>query len=401
MCPEEALTIERADYGYSVVGIMFLLTLVYICVRTIKRYNKERLAHFMELASRRMDSIRAKSIRGKRQEQLKNIKPQLDLIAGRLKALKLKHQERGDVESSNSILRKNAKESVQVHTDGAITFDASLLFDELDTSRDGVLSYTELNQILELDPVQLTEFIRRMNERERVSSSDSSTVSRRTFLRHFVNVLAESSNFRPSKEEAEYLFDEIAKQGTNRNGSVEPEKFYTSSLSTFLSDTQINNLLVRLRGHQAQAQAAPREGESDSAQFRRRSSARVLSERADGGLGRDNTSSRAIRRDTFVAHYPRLLMEIATNPDALPMLSARPGGGIGSVDLDMGVDITFEDLSLTVAVGDNSINVVDKVTGRLRAGTMVSTRMIDFVGDKTELDSHLTIPSPLLQTRQL
>jgi hypothetical protein len=63
-----------------------------------------------------------------------------------------------------------------------------LLF-ELDTSRDGILSYTELNQILELDPVQLTEFVRRMNEQGRVSPN-SSTVSRRTFVRHFVNVLA-------------------------------------------------------------------------------------------------------------------------------------------------------------------------------------------------------------------
>jgi Ca2+-binding EF-hand superfamily protein len=377
-CPEEALAFERAGWGYAVVFFMFFFPLVYIFVRAIKRYNKDRLAHFMELASRRMDSMRAKSIRGKRQEQLKNIKPQLDLIAGRLKALaneqdQLERKGSGDASEASNIIvsSKRLKESVQVHTDGTVTFDASLLFDELDTSRDGVLSYTELNQILELDPVQLTEFVRRMNERERASSNSSSTVSRRTFVRHFVNVLAESSNFRPSKEEAEDLFDEIAEQGTNRYGAVEPEKFYTSSLSTFLSDTQINNLLVRLRGHQA-AQPAR--------------STRTLLEGADGGC--DNTSrairresdntSRAIRRETFVKQYPRLLIEIATDPDALPMLSTRPGGGIAPADLDMGVDITFEDLSLTVAVGDFSVNVVDKVTGRLRAGTMVSTRMIDF-----------------------
>lgn len=349
----------------------------------------------MELASRRVNSMRAKSIRGKRQEQLKKIKPQLDLIAGRLKALANEHDQleskgsAGEVEVSNSIVRKSPKESVRVHSDGAITFDASLLFDELDTSRDGILSYTELNQILELDTVQLTEFVHRMNEREGLSPN-CRVVSRRTFVRHFVNVLAESSHFRPSKEEAEDLFNEIAEQGTNRYGAVEPEKFYTSSLSTFLSDTQINNLLVRLRGNQA--------GQQPSSQLRQRSLVRVLSERnADGG--RDNT--RAIRRDTFTAHYPRLLIEIAIDPDALPMLSTRLGGGIGSVDLDMGVDITFEDLSLTVAVGDFSVDVVDKVTGRLRAGTMVSTRMIDFVGDKIRFASHLTISYPLVPNRRL
>jgi hypothetical protein len=406
-CPEEALEFERAGYGYAVVALLFFFPLIYILVRVIKRYNKDRLAHFVELASRRMDSMRAKSIGRKKQEQLKNIKPQLDLIAGRLKVLaneqhdQLERKESaGEAKASNSIVRKKLKESVQVHTDGGITFDASLLFDELDTSRDGILSYTELNQILELDPVQLTEFVRRMNEREGVPPN-SSVVSRRTFVRHFVTVLVESSNFRPSKEEAEDLFDEIAKQGTNRYGAVEPEKFYTSSLSTFLSDTQINNLLVRLRGHQtaqpsSQLRRRPSDGVSSS-QLRRRSSAGVLSERAD--VGRDNT--RAIRRDTFVEQYPRLLMEIATDPDALPMLSTRLGGGIGSAKVDMGVDITFVDLSLTVAVGDFSVNVVDKVTGRLRAGTMVSTWMIGFVGDKIRFASHLMTPYLLVQNRQL
>lgn len=328
---------------------MLFFSFIYILVRVIKRYNKDRYDHLVELASRRMDSMRAQSIRGKRQKELQRIKPQLDLIAGRLRVLANEQDQPESVGSghtNSSFGGKKLKESVQVRTDGTITFDASLLFDELDTNSDGILSYTELNRILELDPVQLTEFVRRMNEREEMSFN-SSVVSRRTFLRHFVNVLAESSNFRPTKEEAAQLFDEIAKQGTNRYGAVEPDKFYTSSLSNFLSDTQINNLLVRLRGHQS----------------------------AVGG----SDESRAIRRYLFVAHYPQVLMEIAADPDAMPMLSTIREGGITSADLDMGVDITFEDLSLTVAVGNFSIDVVDKVTGRLRAGTMVSTRVIGLI----------------------
>jgi ABC-type dipeptide/oligopeptide/nickel transport system ATPase component len=37
-----------------------------------------------------------------------------------------------------------------------------------------------------------------------------------------------------------------------------------------------------------------------------------------------------------------------------------------------GVDISFEDLSLSIKVGDDVIDVVDKVTGRIRAKTMTA-----------------------------
>jgi hypothetical protein len=390
-CEEEALSLERDNYGYAVLSIMLFFPLLYILVRVIKRYQKDRYAHFLELASRRMDSMRAESHRGKKHERLKRIKPQLEIIAGRLRAkqqeqdfLESKGSGEGDTSNSIEIVNsKRPKESVHVDTDGAVTFDAKQLFDDLDTApTDGTLSYTELNAILELDHLQLIEFVRRMNKLEGVSPN-CSVVSRRTFLRHFVDVLAESSNFKPNKAEAERLFDEIAKQGTNKYGAVEPGKFYTSSLSNFLSDSQINNLLVRLRSRQS---AGPPDSHLDSV--------RGLS----GDGGRDK--NRAIRRDTFVAHYPELLMEIAIDPDQMPMLSTIRDGGTNS-ELPMGVDITFENLSLSISMGEFSINVVDKVTGRLRAGTMVSTWMVGFVGDKIGFASHLTIPCPLLQNRQL
>jgi Ca2+-binding EF-hand superfamily protein len=361
---------------------------LYILVKVVKRYQKDRYAHYLELASRRMDSMRLRSYSINKQEQLKRIKPQLDLIAGRLNKVVANQQDHTKSMESNGTSDSESgskRLSVHVYTGGAITFDAKLLFDELDTSRDGILSYTELNVILELDHVQLMEFVRRMNKLGGVSPS-CSVVSRRIFLRHFVCVLTESSNFRPSKEEAEQLFDEIAKQGTNKYGGVEPDKFYTSSISSFLSDTQINNLLFRLRMCQSES----------STEATRPDSVRSLTELADGGRNKN----KAIRRDVFVAQYPQLLMEIAIDPDPVPIYSMRSGGINPKLD-NMEVDITFEDLSLTVALGDNSINVVEKVTGRLRAGTMVSTRIIGFVGDKIGFASHLTISCPLVQNRQL
>jgi hypothetical protein len=177
----------------------------------------------------------------------------------------------------------------------------------------GFLIFTEVAS--RLDRVQLIEFVRRMNNLEGVSPS-CSVVSRRIFLRHFVNVLAESCNFRPTEDEAEDLFDEIAKQGTNKYGHVEPDKFYTSSLSNFLSDTQINNLLVRLRSRQAET----------SAESSRLDSVRALTELADGGRDKN----RAIRKDNFVAQYPQLLMEIAIDPDPVPMLSSMRSDSISA-----------------------------------------------------------------------
>jgi hypothetical protein len=371
-CEEEAPRLELGLWGYYALTFLLFFAVLYILVKMVKRHNKDRVDHYLELASRRMNSIRAEMDRGKKQEQLKRIKPQLDLIAGRLKvaANQQDHLEsKGSMEESmassdsgnirGSRGSKRPEESVQLHTDGAITFDAKLLFDALDTSRDGILSYTELNVILGLDHVELIEFVRRMNNLEGVSPN-CSVVSRRIFLRHFVNVLAESSNFRPTEEEAEDLFDEIAKQGTNKYGHVEPDKFYTSSLSNFLSDTQINNLLVRLRNRQS-------EGLVESIRL---DSVRALTQLADGG--RDK--KRGIRRDNFVAQYPQLLVEIAIDPDPVPMLSSMRSDSISAELHNMEVDITFEDLSLTVALGGNAINVVEKVTGRLRAGTMVSAR---------------------------
>jgi hypothetical protein len=123
----------------------------------------------MELASRRMDSMRAKTIRGKRQEQLKNIKPQLDLIAWRLKALANEQQEQleskgsGDAsETSNSIVKK-----LKVHASAhrrTITLTPHCCLNWMQARRYLVVHGAQSNSGTR--PVQLTEFVRRMNERE-------------------------------------------------------------------------------------------------------------------------------------------------------------------------------------------------------------------------------------------
>ena len=53
--------------------------------------------------------------------------------------------------------------AIQFTDQGQVSFDAAKLFDSIDTNGDGVLSYSELNVILQLDPLELNDFVRRMN----------------------------------------------------------------------------------------------------------------------------------------------------------------------------------------------------------------------------------------------
>jgi ABC-type multidrug transport system fused ATPase/permease subunit len=76
-----------------------------------------------------------------------------------------------------------------------------------------------------------------------------------------------------------------------------------------------------------------------------------------------------VSREDFVEHYPQLLLEITIEADS-PM--GEPDGDNMATWQYPGIDICFKDLSLSIQVGENSINVVDKVTGRIRAKTMTA-----------------------------
>lgn len=71
--------------------------------------------------------------------------------------------------------------------------------------------------------------------------------------------------------------------------------------------------------------------------------------------GRSNTG---IPREAFMQHYPTYLMQVYTE---------KP-----KMDDSEGVDICFKDLCLEVTVAKKQINVVNNVTGRLRAKTMTA-----------------------------
>jgi ABC-type glutathione transport system ATPase component len=75
-----------------------------------------------------------------------------------------------------------------------------------------------------------------------------------------------------------------------------------------------------------------------------------------------------IGRELFIKNYPQLLMDI--------MLKGHEDGDNADDNTDMmesrGVDLCFTDLSLSIKLGKKKVDVVNKVTGRVRAKTMTA-----------------------------
>jgi Ca2+-binding EF-hand superfamily protein len=234
-CGEGATQYERDKYGWVVFGLIFALAIFFIVVVLMKRYNKELIYKFNDLQQRQTDSIRLYVNRKKRQQdQLERIRPQLTLISMRVASLEA--SQHGDSENK---LRSSQATLV---TGDKVVFDARKLFDTIDVDSSGDVSFSELNQILELNPIQLTDFVRRMNELAGVSV-EADCVTRPTFVKYFLQVLEETSHLNVSPDEAGLIFDEIAAQETSKDGSVSPSNFFTSSMSNYLTDAQINELV--------------------------------------------------------------------------------------------------------------------------------------------------------------
>jgi hypothetical protein len=233
-CGEGATQIERDTYGWVIFGSIIALAMFFVVFTLMGRYNKELIYKFNELQQRQVDSIRSVVNWKKQQEQLERIRPQLTLISMRVASLEeLRHGS-----SEKNLSRSQAT----LVTGERVVFHARKLFDTIDVDSSGDVSFSELNNILGLTPIELTDFVRRMNELAGVSM-EADCVTRPTFVKYFCRVLEESSYLIVSPNEAGLIFDKIAAQGTSKDGSVSPDKFFTSSMSNYLTDAQINELV--------------------------------------------------------------------------------------------------------------------------------------------------------------
>jgi hypothetical protein len=225
-CEEGAIKLHRAPYGYVILFVLLLLCIAAIAYVLIRRYKKELITHLYELQQRQTDSVKLFINRQKRQQRMERIAHKLDLISRRLEAAEAK-------EGSGRLPSGLASSS---------KFDARRLFDALNTDDNGVVSFSEINVILELKGVELKEFVRRMNELAGVSEEKKS-VTRSVFVRYFLQVLEETSHVTSSAEEAGVLFDEMAEKYQKKMVEIPLNKFFDSSMTNFLSDGQINELI--------------------------------------------------------------------------------------------------------------------------------------------------------------
>jgi ABC-type multidrug transport system ATPase subunit len=75
-------------------------------------------------------------------------------------------------------------------------------------------------------------------------------------------------------------------------------------------------------------------------------------------------TNNTISREEFIEHYPQLLHDI--------MLEDEDEDEFGDKAELLGIDMCFENLSLSIKLGKSVVKVVDNVTGRIRAKSMTA-----------------------------
>jgi ABC-type lipoprotein export system ATPase subunit len=421
-CGIRALELRRQMYGYLVFSAFLLAFLLYVVWHWIRRYRADLYRRLVEVSARQtLDPTRMLKIRAERQALLEQIRPKLFSINTRLAALHENNELQPEQNNNGPTGEGNRlwyKSPIFAADGRTIKFSAHKLFDMLDYNQNGYLSFDELQEILQLNPMQLQEFVKRLNELDHQPTNTNvaeeeheKAVSRSCFVRHFLGVLQETQHFGPTDVEVEDRWNEMAR-GKDR---VPYDSFYQSSLSQFLSDPQIHRLIKHFRAVQEelhyyqQLQSQQQGGKTFISSFigpggrgnNNANNARSRIVRYGGGDSSsqvsgdhqrettffqqttqqyfDRRSSKYVTRDVFLEHYARLLAEVTTNLDGTMSfhtanVAGGGGGGVGGVPANFapkpGVDITFVDLSLAVKVGDMSSNVVNHVSGRMRASTM-------------------------------
>mmetsp|Transcript_31805 Transcript_31805/g.77040 ORF Transcript_31805/g.77040 Transcript_31805/m.77040 type:complete len:1246 (-) Transcript_31805:208-3945(-) len=331
-CKEGATALER-DIGIQVIIILFVIVIIVGTIASIiYKRTKHLVAKQVEVLSYRLVGENSAKAQKAKQNQLDKLRPKLAVIAKRLEDL--------DKESG-----KDSKNLIKISKtegeDEKLEFDARGIFDALDTNNDGDLQYAELNAVLGFDDEELEVFCTSMNkaaDAKEIKNTKEDSVSRPVFVNNFLKALEGTVNLKVTPAEAAEIYDTILAE--NQVKEVQESMLYTSVLSNTLSDYEIMLLIKKFRQVNSVDEESPLYNKQES----RRS-----------GLQRRHTG---IAREIFVLHYPTFLMQVYTEKDV--------------VDTSEGVDICFKDLCLEVTVAKKQINVVNNVTGRLRAKTMTA-----------------------------
>ena len=338
-CKEGSTSYAKPLWGYYVITAGLVIGIGFLVRFYMRNREKKTRDKLKDLVNRVLDKDEEKKFQEKLQERLKRLEPLLEAMGKNL----------GD----DNILITN-EEGVRI-------FNAERLYTELDVDKSGDLSYEELNNVLDLKPRQLFEFMSRMNILGGADEGDLD-VTKETFVHHFLEALDQASNFGPSDEEAERVFNQLIEDldGTESQG-INITRLHETRLKSFLNETQIVKLRTKFRplatgsDSKEDMREVPSSGFSSRFQFSN-PSLRVL------GADSMHTLSRNIfvEKDIFLQFYPTLLAEIKEE---------GVDEEIASSDM---IDLTFQNLSLHVSVKDEKKAVVDNVTGRIHQKSMTA-----------------------------
>lgn len=345
---------ERPSYAYTVMVLVLVLMMLVVVIQLFRIQKLRRNEQCRALQHRTADGLRDVAYKRRHLKRLRRMTPKLKQVEKRLR------------KEFGSEVRMDLVISTETE-DGKIIFKAEKLFDALDREKIGELSYAELNRLLKLSHAQLREFIRRMNEAA-AEPPETEEVERHVFVTQFLPVFDAVSNLQSTSEEAAYIFDEIAKQGVTQEGEIPHRNFYTSLLADFLTDAQINALVKDfqrtkdLKGEELEADTDFLKAAGKQQNQKQKITPLVYRNSFFGLAKRGGTTS----REDFVTRYPSILEEVTRNGDADPALFTS------QLTLHKGIDVTFQDLSVSFKAKDRPVKILGKLSGRLRASSMTA-----------------------------
>ena len=376
LCPEQAEVLVRNQVGFYVFYACLGLVAAYILGVYVFKYWTEQLYKLSLIEKRKLDPFKKLNIFDQREKRMKRIRPTLETLARKMEENKI-----GTRKVKNDILKIPESDDPQFHSQAL-----RALFNSLDDDDSGTLSYNEFNTLLGMNQVQLQQFIGGMNSRAGLDY-DTKVLTRAVFVKNFLPVLEECSHFAPDEEDAIALFDEMARyeretgrgshdppessQGVDNgenddNVEIRFETFREKDFFHFLSQQQTNDLMKRFRWLRTQQNKAAQRAQGGAARVRRNTL-------MGGGFSREQNArdGLTIGKEEFVKNYPKLLKEVVTTNAARRDSKSGVSSG-GSEEEYPTVDITFENLSLSVELAKTKVYIVDHVTGRLRARTMTA-----------------------------
>ena len=314
-CKEGATELVRHTFGYIAIIILLLPMVAFVCLRCIRERKLSSKEHREKLQARLLSEKNEESIKRSMRKKNDRLRPKL-----------------------NAILKRVGMDQIGEDEDSENAQIIGELFDALDSSKDSFAQYEELNVGMKLNDAQSKEFIKLMNKFAG-KPLDAQYLDKDTFVKYFCRTIEQSANYDPSPEECARIFEVVAElqTGNPEAGTITLNGLYETELMFFLSYPQINDIIKAL-GKISYSNEEVEENQDE--------------------LNTLITRSRTIDKATFIEKYPFVLSHIVS------------GGSAKAIPL--GVDITFQNLSLHIKADGQLTPVVNKVSGRLERKTMTA-----------------------------